>query len=429
LIEYINKKNMNVLLIGNGGREHALAKAINSSNLLTNLYIAPGNPGTAMHGTNVEIQVNEFEKLEAFVLKNDVTLLVVGPEAPLVDGIADYFKKHAHICIVGPAAFGAQLEGSKAFAKKFMLHRGIPTAKYFECDATNLNQGIDFLHSLKPPFVLKADGLAAGKGVLIIDDVVEAEHELTSMLNGKFGRASSTVVIEEFLTGIEFSMFAITDGKSYLLLPEAKDYKRIGEGDTGLNTGGMGAVSPVPFVDEAMKNKVIERIVIPTIEGFAHDEIDYRGFVFFGLINVNGDPYVIEYNCRMGDPETEVVIPRIKSDLLPVFMSLKDQTLDQHTIEINSNIAVTVMLVSGGYPGDYATGHAISLGKLQDDSFAYHAGTKINGEQLVTSGGRVIAVTSFGNTIQDALDKSYESIDKIDFVGMHFRRDIGKDLL
>lgn len=420
---------MNVILIGNGGREHALAKAISSSNLLTNLYIAPGNPGTAMHGTNVDIKANEFEKLEAFVLKKDVTLIVVGPEAPLVEGIADHFKKHAHICVVGPSAYGAQLEGSKAFAKKFMLHQGIPTARYFECDATNLEQGIDFLHKLKSPYVLKADGLAAGKGVLIIDNVVEAEYELTAMLNGKFGCASATVVIEEFLTGIEFSMFAITDGKSYLLLPEAKDYKRIGEGDTGLNTGGMGAVSPVPFVDDVMKHKVIDRIVKPTIEGFVKDKIDYRGFVFFGLINVNGDPYVIEYNCRMGDPETEVVIPRIESDLLPIFMSLKDQTLDQHTIEFSDGIAATVMLVSGGYPGDYSSGHAIHIGKLHQDSFAYHAGTKLADEQLVTSGGRVIAVTSFGTSIQDALDKSYESIGHMGFSDMNFRKDIGRDLL
>lgn len=420
---------MNVILIGNGGREHALAKSMSESAALTKLYIAPGNPGTALHGTNVDIKVNDFANLEAFALVNDVTLIVVGPEAPLVDGIANYFKKHAHICVVGPTAHGAQLEGSKAFAKKFMLHRGIPTAKYFECDATNLHQGVDFLHTLKPPYVLKADGLAAGKGVLIIDNVVEAEHELTSMLNGKFGQASSTVVIEEFLSGIEFSVFAITDGRSYLLMPEAKDYKRIGEGDTGLNTGGMGAVSPVPFVDKAMMDKVIERIVKPTIDGFVHDEIDYRGFVFFGLINVNGEPYVIEYNCRMGDPETEVVIPRIKSDLLPIFMSLKDQTLHQHSLEIKDEVATTVMLVSGGYPGDYPTGHSIEIGQLHSDSFAYHAGTKMNGGDLVTSGGRVMAITSFGGDIETALSKSYTSIEKIKFGGMYFRKDIGRDLL
>jgi phosphoribosylamine---glycine ligase len=419
---------MNVLLIGGGGREHALAKAIAESKDLTQLFIAPGNPGTAQHGINVDIKVNDFEKLEKLALENDVTLIIVGPEAPLVEGITDFFKKHKDICIVGPSAYGAQLEGSKAFAKKFMLHRGIPTAKYFECDATNLSQGIDFLHTMRPPYVLKADGLAAGKGVLIINDFKEAEHELTAMLNGKFGTASATVVIEEFLSGIEFSVFALTDGKSYLLLPEAKDYKRIGEGDTGLNTGGMGAISPVPFMDEVMKNKVIERIVKPTIEGFIHEDIDYRGFVFFGLINVKGDPYVIEYNCRMGDPETEVVIPRITSDLLPIFMSLKDQSLQEHSLSISQDIAATVMLVAAGYPGDYLSGDTINIGSLHEDSYAYHAGTKAKEGNIVTNGGRVIAVTSIGNTIQSALDKSYESINKIKFSGMNYRKDIGRDL-
>jgi phosphoribosylamine---glycine ligase len=420
---------MNVLLIGGGGREHALAKSIAESKDLSQLFIAPGNPGTAQHGTNIDIKVNDFEKLEKLAIEKDIKLIIVGPEAPLVEGITDYFKKHSGICVIGPSAYGAQLEGSKAFAKKFMLHRGIPTAKYFECDAENIHQGIDFLHTLKPPYVLKADGLAAGKGVLIIDNIKDAEHELTAMLNGKFGSASSTVVIEEFLSGIEFSVFALTDGKSYLLLPEAKDYKRIGEGDTGLNTGGMGAVSPVPFMDDVMKNKVIDRIVKPTIEGFIHEEIDYRGFVFFGLINVNGEPFVIEYNCRMGDPETEVVIPRIESDLLPIFMSLKDQSLDKHTITIKKETAATVMLVAAGYPNNYMSGDEIKIQALSNESYAYHAGTKIKDGTIVTSGGRVIAVTSIAASIQEALNKSYKSIDKISYKGMYYRKDIGLDLI
>lgn len=420
---------MNVLLVGNGGREHALAKVINESQHLTKLYIAPGNPGTAMLGENVDIKVDDFASMDKLVMERDINMIVVGPEAPLVEGIADYFKKYENLCVVGPSAYGAQLEGSKAFAKKFMMHRGIPTAKYFECDATSLQQGIEFLRDLNPPYVLKADGLAGGKGVLILDNIKEAEHELTDMLNGKFGSASSTVVIEEFLTGIEFSVFAITDGKSYLLMPEAKDYKRIYDNDLGLNTGGMGAVSPVPFFDDDMKAKVIKKIIEPTIEGFVHDEIDYKGFVFFGLINVKGEPYVIEYNCRMGDPETEVVVPRIKSDLLPIFMSLKDQTLDQHSIEIKDEIATTVMLVSGGYPGKYPVGKPINIGTLHEDSYAYHAGTKAENEKIVTNGGRVIAVTSFASTIQEALDKSYQSIGNISYEGMFYRKDIGKDLM
>ncbi len=420
---------MNVLIIGSGGREHALAKSISESPILSNLYIAMGNPGTALHGTNVNLKVNDFDGIEALVLDKKISLIIVGPEAPLVEGIYDHFKKYEDISVVGPSANAAQLEGSKAFAKKFMLQHDIPTAKYFECDATNLSQGIAFLKTMQAPFVLKADGLAAGKGVLIIDNLEEAQSELTEMLNGKFGEASATVVIEEFLDGIEFSVFAITDGRSYLLLPEAKDYKRIGEADTGLNTGGMGAVSPVPFVDHTMMEKVINKIVQPTISGFAKDKLDYKGFVFFGLINVKGEPMVIEYNCRMGDPETEVVIPRVKSDLLPIFASLDKQHLHEHSIDISSDIATTVMLVSGGYPGDYPTGIAINIGPLHEDSFAYHAGTKMVDDQLVTAGGRVIAVTSFGTSIQEALDKSYSSIKNISYDKMYFRGDIGKDLI
>jgi phosphoribosylamine---glycine ligase len=419
---------MNVLLIGNGGREHAIAQLVKKSPSLTNLFIAPGNPGTAMHGKNVAINITDFHTMENFCVEQAIKLIIVGPEGPLVEGISDHFSKLG-IAVVGPSAYGAQLEGSKAFAKKFMQNHDIPTAGYFECSADNLNEGLDFLSSMNPPYVLKADGLAAGKGVLIIDNLEEAQSELKQMLDGKFGAASATVVIEEFLDGIEFSVFAITDGKSYLLLPEAKDYKRIGEKDSGLNTGGMGAVSPVPFLDEVLKNKVIDKIVKPTIDGFAKEEMDYKGFVFFGLIRVGDEPFVIEYNCRMGDPETEVVMPRINSDILPIFASLASQTLHQHTIELKSETFATVMLVSGGYPGDYPTGKEISIGELHENSFAYHAGTKMIESKLVTSGGRVMSITSQGSHLQDALDKSYASIENIKFDGMYFRKDIGQDLL
>ncbi|MBK8701528.1 MAG: phosphoribosylamine--glycine ligase [Saprospiraceae bacterium] len=420
---------MNVILIGNGGRENALARAIAQSTMLHTLYILPGNPGTAAYGVNVPIPAKNTDDIEKFALDHEVSLIVVGPEAPLVDGFADHFKKHPHILVVGPSAYGAQLEGSKAFAKKFMQRHHIPTARYFECDATNLNQGIDFLRLLQSPYVLKADGLAAGKGVLIINDISEAEHELTAMLNGKFGDASATVVIEEFLSGIEFSVFALTDGKDYVLLPEAKDYKRIGEGDAGLNTGGMGAVSPVPFCNEALMQKVIDRIVAPTINGLHAEEIDYKGFVFFGLINVNGDPFVIEYNCRMGDPETEVVFPRIDADVLSMFEAIRHQQLGAFEMKFVPGTAVAVMMVSGGYPGDYETGKEITLGIVHEDSIVFHAGTTLTDGKLVTSGGRVLAVTSFGKDIAEAASRSYQTVENIYFEGAYYRKDIGKDLM
>ena len=414
--------------MGSGGREHALALGLSKGRDMETLYIAPGNPGTEQLGTNVKLDMGDFQQVEAFVLEKGIDMIVVGPEAPLVAGIADHFKKHSHIQVIGPSAQGAQLEGSKAFSKKFMQRHQVPTAGYFECDATNLQQGIDFLRSMPGPYVLKADGLAAGKGVLIIDDIQEAEEALTEMLNGMFGEASATVVIEEFLSGIEFSVFALTNGKQYILLPEAKDYKRIGEGDQGLNTGGMGAVSPVPFVDDHMKQLVEERIVKPTVAGLAAEEIDYQGFIFFGLINVNGAPYVIEYNCRMGDPETEVVFPRISSDVLEMMKACADHQLDQYQLQVNPQTAVTVMMVSGGYPGDYEKGKEINI-EYQGDSMVFHAGTSMKEGKLVTSGGRVLAVTSFANSIEAAAVASYKAIDEIYFEGAYYRRDIGGDLI
>lgn len=414
--------------MGSGGREHALALGLSKGRDLETLYIAPGNPGTEQLGTNVKLDMGDFLQVEAFVLEKGIDMIVVGPEAPLVAGIADHFKKHSHIQVIGPSAQGAQLEGSKAFSKKFMQRHQVPTAGYFECDATNLQQGIDFLRSMPGPYVLKADGLAAGKGVLIIDDIQEAEEALTEMLNGMFGEASATVVIEEFLSGIEFSVFALTNGKQYILLPEAKDYKRIGEGDQGLNTGGMGAVSPVPFVDDHMKQLVEERIVKPTVAGLAAEEIDYQGFIFFGLINVNGAPYVIEYNCRMGDPETEVVFPRISSDVLEMMKACADHQLDQYQLQVNPQTAVTVMMVSGGYPGDYEKGKEINI-EYQGDSMVFHAGTSMKEGKLVTSGGRVLAVTSFADSIKAAAVASYKAIDEIYFEGAYYRRDIGGDLI
>jgi phosphoribosylamine---glycine ligase len=419
---------MKVLLIGSGGREHTLAEAIINSPLCNSLFVAPGNYGTHELGaTNVDIKVTEFSKMEDLINKEAIDLIVVGPEAPLVEGIYDHFTKLG-IPVVGPSAEAAQLEGSKAYAKKFMQSANIPTAGYIECNANNLDAGLNFLEKVKPPYVLKADGLAAGKGVLIIDNLDEAKAELKNMLDGKFGSASATVVIEEFLSGIEFSVFALTDGKNYLLLPEAKDYKRIGEGDTGLNTGGMGAVSPVPFFNETMRRKVIDRIVEPTINELAKQNLNYKGFVFFGLIDVAGEPFVIEYNCRMGDPETEVVIPRIKNDILPILASLSTQSLDQHHFDITDETAVTVMAVAGGYPGDYTNGLPITL-KTSEHSKIYHAGTKLIGDQVCTAGGRVLSVTSLGDDIQSALDKSYATLKNIAYVGMYYRNDIGQDLI
>lgn len=422
---------MKVLLLGSGGREHALAWKINESERLTTLYVAPGNAGTAGIAENVNIKVTDFEALAAFVENNGIEMLVVGPEDPLVEGIRDYFEadaRFAHLMIVGPGKAGAILEGSKDFAKEFMIRHHIPTAGYLTVTKENIEDGIDFLKTLKPPYVLKADGLAAGKGVLILNDIEEAKSELRLMLGGKFGKAGNRVVIEEFLSGIELSVFALTDGKDYKILGSAKDYKRIGEGDTGLNTGGMGAVSPVPFADEEFNRKVEERIVRPTIEGFRAEGIDYKGFVFFGLMNVAGDPYVIEYNVRMGDPETEVVLPRLKTDILSLFEAMAKGELKQAAFDLDSRFCTTVMLVSQGYPGDYEKGKVITGLENVEGCIVFHAGTKLTDGKVLTNGGRVLAVSSYGDTMKEALTQSYKNVAKIHFEGMNFRRDIGFDL-
>ena len=422
---------MKVLLLGSGGREHALAWKINQSERLTKLYVAPGNAGTAEIAENVNIKVTDFEALATFVENNAIDMLVVGPEDPLVEGIRDYFEadaRFARLMIVGPGKAGAILEGSKDFAKEFMFRHHIPTAGYLTVTKDNLEKGFAFLETLKPPYVLKADGLAAGKGVLILDNLEEAKRELELMLGGKFGKAGNQVVIEEYLKGIELSVFALTDGRSYKILGSAKDYKRIGEGDTGLNTGGMGAVSPVPFANEEFSRKVEERVVRPTIEGLQKDGIDYKGFVFFGLMNVGGDPYVIEYNVRMGDPETEVVMPRLKTDILSLFEAMAKGELEQAAFELDDRFCTTVMLVSQGYPGDYEKGKEITGVPDVKGSIVFHAGTKLADGKVVTNGGRVIAVSSFGKTMREALAQSYENVAKIHFDGMNFRRDIGFDL-
>lgn len=422
---------MKVLLLGSGGREHALAWKINESERLTTLYVAPGNAGTAGIAENVNIKVTDFEALAAFVENNGIEMLVVGPEDPLVEGIRDYFEadaRFAHLMIVGPGKAGAILEGSKDFAKEFMIRHHIPTAGYLTVTKENIEDGIDFLKTLKPPYVLKVDGLAAGKGVLILNDIEEAKSELRLMLGGKFGKAGNRVVIEEFLSGIELSVFALTDGKDYKILGSAKDYKRIGEGDTGLNTGGMGAISPVPFADEEFNRKVEERIVRPTIEGFREEGIDYKGFVFFGLMNVAGDPYVIEYNVRMGDPETEVVLPRLKTDILSLFEAMAKGELKQAAFDLDSRFCTTVMLVSQGYPGDYEKGKVITGLENVEGSIVFHAGTKLTDGKVLTNGGRVLAVSSYGDTMKEALTQSYKNVAKIHFEGMNFRRDIGFDL-
>ena len=431
LLKILDK--MNVLILGSGGREHALAWKIAQSNKLNQLYIAPGNAGTAQVGTNVNIGVNDFEAIKTFVLDNGVNMVVVGPEDPLVNGVHDYFladEQLKNIPVIGPKKDGAELEGSKEFSKKFMQKHGVPTAAYQSFTSANLEAGYAFLETLKPPYVLKADGLAAGKGVLILDDLAEAKTELKNMVaEAKFGAASSTVVIEEFLHGIELSVFVLTDGENYKILPSAKDYKRIGEGDTGLNTGGMGAISPVPFADEAFLNKVEEQIVKPTIAGLKADGIDYKGFIFIGLMNDNGNPSVVEYNVRMGDPETEVVIPRIKSDLLDLFEGVANRTLGEKSFEVDERTATTVMLVSGGYPESYEKGKVMTGFNEIENSIPFHAGTKQDGKNIVTSGGRVLALTSFGTDIKDALQHSFANAEKIQFEKKNYRKDIGFDLI
>ncbi len=424
---------MNVIIIGSGGREHAFAWKIAQSPKLNKLYIAPGNAGTAEVGTNVDLSVNDFEGIKNFVLSNDINMVVVGPEDPLVNGIHDYFladDELKNIPVIGPKKDGAELEGSKEFSKKFMQKHGVPTAAYQSFTADNLEEGYAFLETLQPPFVLKADGLAAGKGVLILDNLEEAKSELKNMVaDAKFGAASATVVIEEFLKGIELSVFVLTDGENYKILPSAKDYKRIGEGDTGLNTGGMGAISPVPFADDAFLNKVEEQIVKPTVAGLKADGIDYKGFIFIGLMNDNGNPNVVEYNVRMGDPETEVVIPRIKSDLLDLFEGVANRTLGEKTFEVDERTATTVMLVSGGYPEAYEKGKVMTGFDAIENSIPFHAGTKQDAENVVTNGGRVLALTSYGNDIKDALSKSFANAQKINFDNKYYRTDIGFDLV
>ena len=422
---------MNVLLLGSGGREHALAWKIAQSPLLDKLYIAPGNAGTAQVGTNLPISATAFDEIKKAVKEYAINLVVVGPEDPLVKGVHDFFLNDAElksIPVIGPQKYAATLEGSKEFAKAFMNRHNIPTAKHFTVTAENLQEGFDFLAKQTAPYVLKADGLAAGKGVLILNDLNEAKSELENMLNGKFGAASKTVVLEECLKGIEMSVFVLTDGEGYVILPEAKDYKRIGEHDTGLNTGGMGAVSPVPFADKKLMERIENEIIKPTIAGLKEDNIPYCGFIFFGLMNDNGTPKVIEYNVRMGDPETEVVIPRIKSDLLQLFVAAANMNLSQEKIEINPFSATTVMAVSGGYPEAYEKGKTITFSEQFSDSIVFHAGTKLENGEVKTSGGRVLAVTSLGENKDAALKISYKNITKIHFDKMYYRRDIGQDL-
>jgi phosphoribosylamine--glycine ligase len=423
---------MKVLLLGSGGREHALAWKIAQSSILDELFIAPGNAGTKKHGKNIDLSPTDFDGIKEFVVAQQIDMVIVGPEEPLVNGIYDYFQADEQlkkVGIIGPSKFGAQLEGSKDFAKAFMARHAIPTAKYGTFTAETITQGLSFLDAMKGPYVLKADGLAAGKGVLILSDLDEAKSELKSMLiDEKFGAASSKVVIEQFLDGIELSVFVLTDGESFKLLPEAKDYKRIGEGDTGLNTGGMGAISPVPFADASFMDKVHNRIIVPTIKGLKSEKITYKGFVFFGLISVKGDPYVIEYNCRMGDPETEVVIPRLKSDILDLFEGVASNTLSERDIQFIDKSAATVMMVSGGYPGTYEKGKSIFGLNSIVDSIVFHAGTSADGPSVLTAGGRVLAVTSYGKNLEAALEKSYDSISKINYDGAYYRKDIGQDV-
>ncbi|MDG1329733.1 MAG: phosphoribosylamine--glycine ligase [Flavobacteriaceae bacterium] len=423
---------MNILILGSGGREHTFAYKIAQSKRCKQLFVAPGNAGTSEIATNISISVNDFEAIKKCVINNNIKMVIVGPEDPLVNGIADYFLETTelkNVLLIGPSKAGSLLEGSKERAKEFMMDHQIPTAAYQSFTKETLKEGDLFLDTLTPPFVLKADGLAAGKGVLILNDIDEAKNELEEMLsNSKFGVASKTVVIEEFLDGIELSVFVLTDGKNYKILPTAKDYKRIGEGDTGLNTGGMGAISPVPFADGKLMKKIEERIVIPTINGLKKENIDYKGFVFIGLINVNDEPFVIEYNVRMGDPETEVVLPRIKNDLVDLFEATFNQELDKTSIEIDKRAATTVMLVSGGYPEAYEKGKLILGIENIQDSIVFHAGTTIKNNKTVTNGGRVIAITSMDQDYKKALKKTYQNIEKLNFGGMNYRKDIGYDL-
>lgn len=424
---------MNVLVLGSGGREHAISWKLAQSSHITSLFIAPGNAGTASVGTNVDVNPEDFKAVKKFVLENDIRMVIVGPEAPLVKGIVDFFegdKQLKSVPIIGPTAQGSQLEGSKDFAKRFMQKYHIPTAKYASFTAETLEEGKKFLAGMKAPYVLKADGLAAGKGVLIIEKLAEAQAELEAMLrDAKFGEASRTVVIEEFLKGIECSVFVLTDGTSYKILPEAKDYKRIGVGDTGPNTGGMGAISPVPFCTPEFMDKVESRIIIPTIKGLKQEQIGYKGFIFFGLIKVHNDPYVIEYNCRMGDPETEVVMPRIKSDLLNLFEGVATETLSECDLHVDERVVSTVMLVSEGYPEAYEKGKEIKGLHRLDDAIAFHAGTRKAGQKIVTNGGRVIAVSAYGNSISEATERSFDGAEMIEYSGKYFRNDIGKDLI
>ena len=431
--QYITAVERNVLVLGSGGREHALAWKIAQSDRVSKVYIAPGNAGTASVGTNIAINISDFQQVKDVVMKYRINMVVVGPEQPLVDGIVDFFKNDndlKDIKIIGPDQKGAQLEGSKAFAKQFMERYGIPTAKCFTVTADNLNDGLHYLETLDSPYVLKADGLAAGKGVLILNDLVEAKSELKEMLSGKFGTASAKVVIEQFLKGIEVSMFVLTDGDDYVILPEAKDYKRIGDGDTGLNTGGMGAVSPVPFITPEFVEKVENRIIKPTIEGLKKEKIDYKGFIFLGLMNCGGDPYVIEYNVRMGDPETEGVMTRIDSDFAVLLDKCAQGKLNEAQYKVNPETSVTVMLVSGGYPESYKKGMKITgLDDVCTCCTVAHAGTKLDGNDIVTSGGRVIAVTAHGKNIEEAREKAYHNAKMIKFEGKNFRHDIGLDLM
>lgn len=424
---------MNILILGSGGREHAFTHKLAQSNKVTQIFVAPGNAGTEKIATNLAINLTNFNQVKEVVLKHQIKMVVVGPEAPLVAGIHDYFLQDnelKNIAVIGPKKDGALLEGSKDFSKQFMKKHHIPTAKYQSFSAKTLAQGKEFLATLQPPYVLKADGLAAGKGVLILNNLEEAKNELTEMLtNQKFGEASSTVVIEEFLNGIELSVFVLTDGKNYKILPSAKDYKRIGEGDTGLNTGGMGAISPVPFADESFLQKVENQIVKPTINGLQKDGIDYRGFIFIGLMNVNGNPFVIEYNVRMGDPETEVVLPRIESDLFELFDGVAKQNLHEKSFKVTTKTATTIMLVSGGYPESYEKGKEITGLENVKNSLVFHAGTTLKNNTIITNGGRVLAVTSLGNSIEEALAQSYKNINKISFNKMNYRKDIGFDLI